>query len=115
MWGKNTCGQLGLGKSKYLFRYNKLRTCYLRPNSSSLLSFYLHVRFHFYIFSYEDAARVVHVPTKVEALNGITIKSVALGSEHSVAVTGTDPRFLNTCFFFFCLLSIFLEQMEVKS
>lgn len=48
MWGKNTSGQLGLGK---------------------------------------NAARVVHVPTKVQALNGITIKSVALGSEHSVAVT----------------------------
>ncbi|KAG5408213.1 hypothetical protein IGI04_004532 [Brassica rapa subsp. trilocularis] len=48
MWGKNTSGQLGLGK---------------------------------------NAARVVHVPTKVQALNGITIKTVALGSEHSVAVT----------------------------
>ncbi|CDY44785.1 BnaC02g01020D [Brassica napus] len=48
MWGKNTSGQLGLGK---------------------------------------NAARVVHVPTKVQALNGIIIKSVALGSEHSIAVT----------------------------
>ncbi|CAH2073475.1 unnamed protein product [Thlaspi arvense] len=48
MWGKNSSGQLGLGKK---------------------------------------AARVVHVPTKVQALHGITIKSVALGSEHSVAVT----------------------------
>ncbi|CAH8375488.1 unnamed protein product [Eruca vesicaria subsp. sativa] len=48
MWGKNTSGQLGLGKK---------------------------------------AARVVHVPTKVQALKGITIRSVALGSEHSVAVT----------------------------
>ena len=66
--------------------------CYLCPNSSKLLA-YLHIRFY-----YTDAARVVHVPTKVQALNGITIKSVALGSEHSVAVTGTDPRFLNTCF-----------------
>lgn len=37
---------------------------------------------------------MVHVPTKVQALHGITIKSVALGSEHSVAVTGSDPRFL---------------------
>ncbi|KAL1196325.1 Ultraviolet-B receptor UVR8 [Cardamine amara subsp. amara] len=48
MWGKNSSGQLGLGKK---------------------------------------AARVVHLPTKVQALDGITIKSVALGSEHSVAVT----------------------------
>ncbi|CAH8270534.1 unnamed protein product [Arabidopsis lyrata] len=48
MWGKNSSGQLGLGKK---------------------------------------AARVVRVPTKVEALHGITIQSVALGSEHSVAVT----------------------------
>jgi alpha-tubulin suppressor-like RCC1 family protein len=56
MWGKNSSGQLGLGKK---------------------------------------AARVVRVPTKVEALHGITIQSVALGSEHSVAVTGLDPRFLS--------------------
>ncbi|XP_010521375.1 PREDICTED: ultraviolet-B receptor UVR8 isoform X2 [Tarenaya hassleriana] len=48
MWGKNSSGQLGLGKK---------------------------------------AAKVVHSPVKVESLNGITIKSVALGSEHSVAVT----------------------------
>ncbi|KAJ0233881.1 Regulator of chromosome condensation [Hirschfeldia incana] len=48
MWGKNTSGQLGLGK---------------------------------------NAPRVVHVPTKVEALSGIPIKSMALGSEHSIAVT----------------------------
>ncbi|KAG7550018.1 Regulator of chromosome condensation RCC1 [Arabidopsis thaliana x Arabidopsis arenosa] len=48
MWGKNSSGQLGLGKK---------------------------------------AARVVRVPTKVQALHGITIQSVALGSEHSVAVT----------------------------
>ncbi|CAA7027055.1 unnamed protein product [Microthlaspi erraticum] len=48
MWGKNSSGQLGLGKK---------------------------------------AARVVPVPTKVQALHGITIKSVALGSEHSIAVT----------------------------
>jgi alpha-tubulin suppressor-like RCC1 family protein len=40
-----------------------------------------------HFFSYEEAARVVRVPTKVEALHGITIQSVALGSEHSVAVT----------------------------
>ncbi|XP_010423034.1 PREDICTED: ultraviolet-B receptor UVR8-like isoform X1 [Camelina sativa] len=48
MWGKNSSGQLGLGKK---------------------------------------AARVVRVPTKVQALDGITIQTVALGSEHSVAVT----------------------------
>lgn len=31
---------------------------------------------------------MVPLPTKVECLDGITIKMVALGSEHSVAVTG---------------------------
>lgn len=48
MWGKNSNGQLGLGKR---------------------------------------AAGLVSVPTKVECLAGITIKTTALGSEHSVAVT----------------------------
>ncbi|KAF3439300.1 hypothetical protein FNV43_RR17576 [Rhamnella rubrinervis] len=33
------------------------------------------------------APKVVHIPTKVESLVGITIKMAALGSEHSVAVT----------------------------
>uniref|UniRef100_A0A2P2K1N2 RCC1-like domain-containing protein n=1 Tax=Rhizophora mucronata TaxID=61149 RepID=A0A2P2K1N2_RHIMU len=49
MWGKNSNGQLGLGKK---------------------------------------AEKVVPAPTKVECLNGITIKTIALASEHSVAVTG---------------------------
>ncbi|CAN6711803.1 unnamed protein product [Malus baccata var. baccata] len=48
MWGKNSNGQLGLGKR---------------------------------------AAGLISVPTKVECLAGITIKTAALGSEHSVAVT----------------------------
>lgn len=48
MWGKNSNGQLGLGKR---------------------------------------GAKAVPVPTKVECLAGITIRMVALGSEHSVAVT----------------------------
>ncbi|XVF14738.1 hypothetical protein REPUB_Repub09cG0087400 [Reevesia pubescens] len=48
MWGKNSSGQLGLGKK---------------------------------------AAKVVHMPTKVECLSGLTIKLAALGSEHTVAVT----------------------------
>ncbi|CAN8236924.1 unnamed protein product [Cochlearia groenlandica] len=75
MWGKNSSGQLGLGKSKYL--------CH--NSQSSLLCLY--VCFFNTIFSYEEAARVVNVPTKVQALHGIAIKSVALGSEHSIAVT----------------------------
>jgi hypothetical protein len=37
---------------------------------------------------YAGAAKVVPLPTKVECLNGVTIKMAALGSEHSVAVTG---------------------------
>lgn len=87
MWGKNSSGQLGLGKSKYI-------TCYICPNSSKLLALFT-CSFPLYIFfSYEEAAKVVHVPTKVQALHGITIKSVALGSEHSVAVTGLYPRFI---------------------
>ncbi|XP_015572631.1 ultraviolet-B receptor UVR8 isoform X5 [Ricinus communis] len=48
MWGRNSNGQLGLGKK---------------------------------------AQRIVPLPTKVEYLNGLTIKLVALGSEHSIAVT----------------------------
>ncbi|XP_044503423.1 ultraviolet-B receptor UVR8 [Mangifera indica] len=48
IWGKNSNGQLGLGK---------------------------------------NAAKVVPVPTKIGCLSGIFIKHVALGSEHSVAVT----------------------------
>ncbi|KAK5804092.1 hypothetical protein PVK06_031741 [Gossypium arboreum] len=49
MWGKNSSGQLGLGKK---------------------------------------AAKAVHKPTKVECLSGLTIKLAALGSEHTVVVTG---------------------------
>lgn len=37
---------------------------------------------------YAEAANAVSVPSKVECLNGISIKMVALGSEHSVAATG---------------------------
>ncbi|GLT29982.1 hypothetical protein SLA2020_048090 [Shorea laevis] len=48
MWGKNSNGQLGLGKK---------------------------------------TAKIVPFPTKVEYLSGVIIKSAALGSEHSVAVT----------------------------
>ena len=35
----------------------------------------------------KKAAKVVHMPTKVECLSGHTIKLVALGSEHTIAVT----------------------------
>ncbi|KAJ8765337.1 hypothetical protein K2173_012034 [Erythroxylum novogranatense] len=49
MWGRNSNGQLGLGKK---------------------------------------AEKAINLPTKVECLNGIAIKKVALASEHSVAVTG---------------------------
>ncbi|KAJ4830834.1 hypothetical protein Tsubulata_047256 [Turnera subulata] len=48
MWGRNSSGQLGLGKK---------------------------------------AENVVHIPTKVQCLGGISIKMVALASEHSIAVT----------------------------
>ncbi|MED6144826.1 hypothetical protein PIB30_019070 [Stylosanthes scabra] len=50
MWGKNTSGQLGLGKK---------------------------------------APNIVPLPTKVEHLDGIRIKMTALGSEHSMAVSGS--------------------------
>lgn len=39
---------------------------------------------------YAGAAAAVHLPTKVECLDGITIKMAALGSEHSVAITGME-------------------------
>ncbi|XP_069154755.1 ultraviolet-B receptor UVR8 isoform X8 [Solanum lycopersicum] len=48
MWGKNTYGQLGLGKK---------------------------------------ADTVLSIPNKVECLNGVTIKIISLGFEHSIAVT----------------------------
>lgn len=41
----------------------------------------------FWTFSAE-AAKVVKHPTKVECLNGVTIRLTSLGFEHSVAVTG---------------------------
>lgn len=46
------------------------------------------VSVNFVFFSYVGGAKAVPVPTKVECLAGITIRMVALGSEHSVAVTG---------------------------
>ncbi|MCL7027791.1 hypothetical protein MKW94_030961 [Papaver nudicaule] len=48
MWGKNSSGQLGLGKS---------------------------------------ADKIVYSPTRVDWLKGTRIKKIALGSEHSVAIT----------------------------
>ncbi|XP_058756575.1 ultraviolet-B receptor UVR8-like isoform X2 [Vicia villosa] len=54
MWGKNTAGQLGLGKR---------------------------------------APNIVPLPTKVEYLDGITIKMTALGSEHSVAISDGGEAF----------------------
>lgn len=104
--GNSTCGeriQVGsLDWEKVITFYILIVMvhCYICLNSLKLLCLFT-CSFPLCIFSYEDAARVVHVPTKVRALNGIIIKSVALGSEHSVAVTGTDPRFLNTCCYFF--------------
>lgn len=35
-----------------------------------------------------EAPQAVNIPTKVEYLSGLTIISAALGSEHTVAVTG---------------------------
>lgn len=90
MWGKNSSGQLGLGKSISLFHSIVYALLFMSYYVKFLALFTC--SFPFYIFSYEEAARVVRVPTKVEALHGITIQSVALGSEHSVAVTGLDPR-----------------------
>ncbi len=40
------------------------------------------------LYWYAGSATVVPLPTKVECLDGITVKMAALGSEHSVAVTG---------------------------
>lgn len=37
-----------------------------------------------------EAANALFVPTKVECLTGVVIKMVALGSEHSIAVTGSN-------------------------
>lgn len=53
MWGKNTSGQLGLGKK---------------------------------------APHIVPLPTKVEYLNGITVKMATLGSEHSLAISVSIPQ-----------------------
>ncbi|KAL1347018.1 hypothetical protein AAHE18_08G228200 [Arachis hypogaea] len=56
MWGKNTSGQLGLGKNA-------------------------------------EAPNIVPLPTKVEHLDGISIKMTALGSEHSMAVSDGGEAF----------------------
>ena len=40
--------------------------------------------------SISGAPKKVSVPTKVESLNGMTIRMAALGSEHAVALTGMD-------------------------
>lgn len=37
---------------------------------------------------FAEVAKVIPVPSKVEFLNGVPIKMVALGSDHSIAVTG---------------------------
>lgn len=37
------------------------------------------------------AENAVLSPMKVDCLNGLSIKMVALGSEHSIAVTGRNP------------------------
>jgi hypothetical protein len=44
----------------------------------SIMSFYLHA----------EAPNIVPLPTKVEYLDGITIEMAALGSEHSLAISG---------------------------
>ena len=39
-------------------------------------------------FMNAESEKVVPLPTKVESLDGLTIKMAALGSDHSVALTG---------------------------
>ncbi|KAF6137614.1 hypothetical protein GIB67_036197 [Kingdonia uniflora] len=70
MWGSNKNGQLGLGKS-----INKPDTFHnlMRGSRASL--------------SGTGAAKIVPIPTKIDFLSGIRIKMVALGSEHSIAIT----------------------------
>ncbi|KAJ0021211.1 hypothetical protein Pint_31734 [Pistacia integerrima] len=69
IWGKNSNGQLGLGKMKNdILTYSQTDTIW-------------------YWIRYAEAAKVVPALTKIECLSGICIKLAALGSEHSVAVT----------------------------
>lgn len=103
MWGRNSNGQLGLGKSKsVLCSVLSGVSCYCLLYFNKFFSSGRNVR----IFGYSDkymcylfssclwgqcsaeAANVLLVPTKVECLTGVVIKMVALGSEHSIAVTG---------------------------
>lgn len=41
-----------------------------------------------HLLNFTEAAKVIPVPTKVDFLSGVYIKMVALGSDHSIAVTG---------------------------
>ena len=41
-----------------------------------------------HILNFAEVAKVIPVPSKVEFLNGVPIKIAALGSDHSIAVTG---------------------------
>lgn len=40
------------------------------------------------VFWNAEAPHIVPLPTKVEYLNGITVKMATLGSEHSLAISG---------------------------
>lgn len=41
-----------------------------------------------HILNLAEAAKVIPVPSKVDFLNGVPIKMAALGSDHSIAITG---------------------------
>ena len=40
------------------------------------------------MYCHTESAKAVHLPTKVDSLDGIVIKRAALGSDHSIAVAG---------------------------
>lgn len=53
------------------------------------------------------SAKAVHLPTKVDSLDGIVIKRAALGSDHSMAVTGINilPHFIHVVLPFSCFVN----------
>ena len=60
---------------------------------SCSITLYINISFYFWgwiVFSWHGvgAGKAVSTPTKVDCLTDFRVKMVALGSEHSVAVTG---------------------------
>ncbi|KAL1813094.1 hypothetical protein ACET3Z_023159 [Daucus carota] len=61
------------------------------PNHRETVSHKEYYSYKIMILASEEASKIIFSPTKVECLNGVHIKMVALGCDHSVAVTVAIP------------------------